>query len=476
MSSLPASSSPDSDLDEGIDLRDVFFRLVRGFAQTLGLAALGLVFAAIVYLATSPFVSSTTNSRVIFAFDGFSKGEYPDHTKFQPDDLRSSDVVIEALTRQKLDVSEEDQGKIRAALTVEGIIPAYVVKERDRLRTANQASQPPYVPDEYLITLNLPRRFPMTSRQRELLLTDIVGAYREKFQRTYGTLPLAFGNLQETLKDADLFEYDFVLTTEVQNIYAYLNQQIEKAKSFRSPTTNLSFSDLVKETQLFSQIELNEMLGRIRLNCLSRDRTATLIKMDYMLKTLADQERVALEEEKTSREYLEKAEAHAHDQNYVFGVKSQVSQTRAETPILDQGLVDSLLANDSYNVMIRSALDASLKVKRLQAEEARVLERRKEMDAAIRETSLDQAASIKEVESSIKVMEGAYDRLINNIRKTHADYAAQQFGDAIRISMQSKTGSVYKDLAIYSVIGVFLGIAAGMGLSLLGVYVGVRRT
>jgi ABC-type antimicrobial peptide transport system permease subunit len=42
--------------------------------------------------------------------------------------------------------------------------------------------------------------------------------------------------------------------------------------------------------------------------------------------------------------------------------------------------------------------------------------------------------------------------------------------------MQSKTGSVYKELAIYSVIGAFLGIAAGMGLSLLGVFVGARRT
>jgi len=122
--------------------------------------------------------------------------------------------------------------------------------------------------------------------------------------------------------------------------------------------------------------------------------------------------------------------------------------------------------------MIRKALDASLLVKRIQAEEARILERRKEMDAAIRDGNSDQSMLIKQVEASIKVMEEAYDRLIANIRKTHADYAAQQYADAIRISMQPVTDSKYRPLAVAGIIGGFLGLALGMGLSLMGVYVG----
>src|SRR5208283_5483132 len=180
--------------------------------------------------------------------DGFGKGEYPDHTKFQPDDLRAPDVVIKALDQQKLDVSEETQGKIRAALTVEGIIPPYVVKERDRLRAAGQ-TVPSYVPDEYQITLTLPRKFPLTSRQRELLLYAIVSAYQEKFQRTYATVPIA-ANAFETLRDADYFEYDLILNRELQDISDFLGQQIEQAKTFRSPTTDLSFGDLLRQTQI----------------------------------------------------------------------------------------------------------------------------------------------------------------------------------------------------------------------------------
>ncbi|MDD2762753.1 MAG: hypothetical protein PHE83_02130 [Opitutaceae bacterium] len=455
-------------------MREIWARLARGLPQILGLAALGLAIAAIIYLAASPFTTATTSMRVTFAFNGFERGEYPDHSKFQPDDLRASDVVVEALKRDGLNADEEFQGKIRAAITIEGIIPPNVTKARDRLRAAGQ-NPPTYVPDEYLLTLTLPRKFPLDSRQRARLLNEIVGVFQAKFQRTHAALPLAFGNVQETLRDADYSDYERVLSSELENIEAYLSQQIVDARSFRSPTTNRSFSDLLEETQLFSRVQLNETLGLIRLYSLSRDRKAALVKMDYTLKTLADEERLALEEEKTDREYLAMAEEHSRTENFVVGVKSQVTQPRPDAPILDQGLVNSLLANDSYNLVIRKALDASLKVKRIQAEEARILERRKEMDAAMREDNPDQSTLMKRVDASLKVLQTAYDRLVSEIRQTQTDYAHQQFGSAIRISMAPITGSKYRPLAKAGIIGAFLGLALGMGLSLLGVYVGAAK-
>ena len=57
--------------------------------------------------------------QVMFAFDGYGRGEYPDHSKFQPEDLRSPDIVVEALNRQKLDTTEDFQGKVQSALTID---------------------------------------------------------------------------------------------------------------------------------------------------------------------------------------------------------------------------------------------------------------------------------------------------------------------------------------------------------------------
>lgn len=461
----------DQDQFEGIDLREIFARLIKGLAPTIGLALLGLVVAAVAYLVVGPHTTATTSMRVVFAFSGFEKGEYPDHSKFQPDDMRAPDLVIEALKREGLNVDEETQSKIRAAITVEGIIPADVVRARDRLRATGQ-NPPAYQPDEYLLTMTLPRNASMTRQVRGKFLNELVTAFQEKFRRTYAATPMAFGNMQDALRDADYYDYEQVLSAEIQGINVYLLQQLEVAKSFRSPRTNMSFSDLAEGVRYFSEVQLNETLGLIRLFSLSHDRKAALVKMDYTLKTMADQERIALEDEKTVREYLGMAEEHSRTENYVIGVKSQVTQPRNDSPILDQGLVNSLLANDSYNFVIRRALDASLKVKQIQAEEARVLERRKEMETALREDTSDQPAMLKRVDASIKVLQAAYDRIVAHIRDTHADFARQQYGDAIRISMEPITGSPYRQLAIYGVVGGFLGLAAGMGLSLLGIYIG----
>jgi ElaB/YqjD/DUF883 family membrane-anchored ribosome-binding protein len=447
-------------------------KLRRGLTQTIAFALLGLVVAAIVYLATSPFISSTTSMRVAFAFSGYGKGEYPDHSKFQADDLRSPDVVFEAINRLGLIANEDYQGKIRAALTVEGVIPPNVVKERDRLRSIGQAPAP-FLPDEYLVTLTLPRKFPLNGRQRELLLTDIASAYQEKFQRTYAELPLAFGGAFESLRNADFFEYELILNKEIQNINAYLTQQLDRAKTFRSPTTNLSFSELLEQTELFAQIRLDETLGLIRQNGLSRDRAIAMVKMDYYLRTLEDHEEEAVAEEKVVDDLLTKAQE--RPQNYVLGIKTQATQQRSESPLLDQGLIDSLLTNDAYNFLVHRALDAGITVKQIQAEKAQLIERRKNMEGFLKSSGEDQSAVTALVQKSLTDLEKAYKALILNIRETHADFVKQQFADATRVSMQPISDSKYKPLAVVAAIGVFLGLALGIGLSLLGIYISPMR-
>ena len=247
------------------------------------------------------------------------------------------------------------------------MIPPNVIRERVRLRSNGQTI-PAYIPDEFLVTLSLPRRCELSSRQREQFLGELVGAYREKFLRTYGSLPQGFGNAFEALKGADYFEYELVLNTEIQRVRTYLTNESELARSFRSKTTNLSFGDLINQADLFAQIRLNETLGLIRQNGVSINRELAMVKMDYYLETLQDREAKAVEEERVVQDLLQKAQEHS--ENYVLAVKSQAVQPRPETPILDQGLIDSLLANDAYSFLVRQTLSAGMTVKEIQAEKA----------------------------------------------------------------------------------------------------------
>lgn len=286
-------------------------------------------------------------------------------------------------------------------------------------------------------------------------------------------MPAAFGSAFESLHKADYFEYELILNDEAQKISAYLNQQLDQAKTFRSSTTNLSFSDLLSQTGLFAQIRMSETLGLIRQNGLSSNRALAMVKMDYYLRVLEDQEQKAIEEEKVVDNLLGKTQERS--QNYVLGIKSQATQVRPETPILDQGLIDSLLVNDAYNFLVRRALDSGLAVKRIQADKAHLLERRKSMEEFLKSDVKDQPSAVAQVQNSLSDLELAYSQLISNIRNTDADFARQQFADAIRISMQPMTASKYRPLAMAGAIGGLIGLALGMGLSLLGIYIGVRK-
>lgn len=458
-------SNPPQYTDDSIDLADLLRRLRLGLPQTIGLALLGLAIAAFAYFASGSFQTVPTSTRVVFSFPGFEKGEYPDKSKFQPEDLRSPESVAEALKRQGLDTTQEVQSKVRSALSVEGIIPDSIVKERDKQRAAGLTPRL-YMPDEYTLTLSLPRSFPLTARQRELLLNEIVNVYHEKFTRTYVALPLNTGKAFESLEGADYFDYDLVLSRESENITNFLTQMAATARAFRSPRTNLAFSDLLKQSQLFTQLRLNEVLGLIRRDGLSKDRNLALVKMDYYLTKLGDEENAAAEEEKVVQALLK--QAREREQNYTLGIKSQANQPRTEAPVIDQGLVDSLLANDAYNFLVRQSLEASLKTRRIQSEKAILQERRQTMETFLKSEVAMKAEALAQFQASLENLKRVYERLITDMRMTYEDYQQQQYGDAIRVSMQTKTASFYRGLAMAGIAGLGVGTAAGLGLSLLG--------
>jgi hypothetical protein len=472
MASSSLNSDPAPNSDDSIDLAEMFRRLRHGFIGTLGLALLGLAVGAIGYVAVGSFQIIDTSSRVVFSFPGFERGEYPDKSKFSSDDMRSPEIVAEALQRKGIPVTDEMQATVRAALSIEGIIPDSVVKERDKLRAAGQTPRV-YIPDEYTLTLSLPRKFPLSPQQREQLLGEIVSIYREKFTRTYVALPLEMGKAFESLAGADYFDYDLVLSRESQNIIDFLAQMTEAARAYRSPRTNFTFSDLHMQSQLLTQIRLNEVLGLIRRDGLSRNRGLALVKMDYYLKTLGDQELLAVEEEKVVQNLLRQAQE--REQNYALGVRSQGGPQRSNDVVVDQGLVDSLLANDAYNFLVRRALDASLRTRRIQSEKAVLQERRNTMESFIQSNAMERAGALAQFQSSLDELRKVYEGLVNSVRLTYEDYQQQQYANAVRISMQPHTGSFYPRLVVAGLVGFCIGMTLGVGLSLLGLGFGRAR-
>lgn len=458
----PPDSSSYTD-DDAIDLAELWIRIRRGLAVTLGLTFVGLALGLGTALVSAHKRPVASTLRVTFGFPGFERGTYPNGAKFQPDDVSAPDVINEAVKRLDLRVENTDLvSKLRGAITVNGLVSPTITKERDRLRAAGQ-SLPPYIPDEYEVTITLPRDFPLHTRQRELLLAEVVSVYSEKFRRTYVDLPPDFGNAFASLKNADFVEYELILTKETQSLGFFLDQQIEKAKQFRSPRNQLSFQDLKKLTDLFAQIRLNDVLGLIYINGLSKDRDYALVKMDYYMRTLEDQEQRLTQEAAVVNDLLAKTQDRA--QNYVLATRAQ--QPQGAQPLLDQGFIDTLLSNDAYNFLVREALKAGLAVKRVQSDIAQLQDRRKRMESFAKGEAVDQAAVIASTQKALAELEDSYQELLSKVRTTLNDYARQEYADAIRISMQAGTKSLILTLLIGGAIGCVIGVSLGLGLSLI---------
>jgi hypothetical protein len=468
----PAAGGFNHDRDEDLSPRDIFNRLVRGLGQTIGLALLGAVIAAVIYLAVGALALVPTSTRVTFSFVGFDKGEYPDHSKFQPDDVCSPDIVAQALKQLGLDGAADFQGRIRGALTIDGVVPIDIARQRDRLRAAGLVP-PLYVPNEYILTLTLPRNFPINNQQRALLLGKIVSIYQDNLWHTYADLPPSFGDAFTSLQDSDFPDLQLIFNQDIESIIEFLNKKIENDAGFRSQTTGFTFVDLLYQVQIFSQARLNGILGLIYFNGLSHDRKAAVAKMDYQVRTLEEETSKAAEEEAVVKGLL--AQAQEHTQNYVLGIKSQAAQPRSENPIIDQGLVDSLVANDAYNFLVHRALLAGMKAQDLQADLIKAQERKKHLESFLQGTPTDQSTLISQVEKSLAQLEPAYQQLIDNLRKTNTDFARQQLGGTVRLSAPIITVGIFRPTAIAGLVGCFLGLTAGLGLSLLGIYIGAKK-
>jgi hypothetical protein len=185
--------------------------------------------------------------------------------------------------------------------------------------------------------------------------------------------------------------------------------------------------------------------------------------MDYYLRTLEDQEQRLKEEEAVVTNLLGKTQERA--QSYVLATKAQNPQ--GSQPLMDQGFIDSLLANDAYNFLIRRALESGLAVKRLQSDKARMLERRQRMESFAKGEVIDQAVAIASTQTALTDLEAKYQELLGRVRVVLDDYARQEYADAVRISMQAKTDSFLSVLVVGGIVGLVIGAAFGLGLSLL---------
>lgn len=468
----PAPSHGESTNDKILDFREIFGRLRRGRVQILALVLIGAAIAPVVYLSTSPFSTETSSIRIVFSFPGFEAGEYPDHSKFQMDDLRSGRYLAGALARQHLNLSAKDTDDISNGLLVAPVIPPEISAEHERLRNSNVGIMP-YSPNEFIVSINLPRSFPLSAKQREQLLLDIVDSYKTNFQQTYADAPPTFGDAFKVLAGQDIFNYEYLLNKEFQTMIDFLDTRTKDAPIFRSRTTGLTFGDLARRTHELVESKVYFIFAQIRKLGYTDNPDGSLRQLQYHISIYKQLALEASDEETFVNGLLAKDQE--REQSYVLGIKSQAVQQKQEAPIVDKNLVDSLLANDSFNFLVRTDLDIGIRQRQLQRQ-VDILDQRYEWVAeAAKEPTSDHEREVNAVKDELRSLEPFYLKFVSDIRNEAMDYAQQRFADAIKITDYPRSESLARRIILICAIGAALGCLLGTGLSLLDLCIGKDR-
>jgi len=467
-----ATFSGKGENDEILNLREIVGRLRRGGRLIIALIFIGATVAMVVDLLDSPFSTETTSTRIVFSYPGFAADEYPDHSKFQIDDIRSGRYLADALARQHLKLSAKETEDIATGFLIEPVIPPEIAAQRERLRNSNVAMQP-YSPDEFVLSINLPRSFPLSSNQRRQLLLDIIDGYKINFQQTYADTPPTFGAAFDVLAGQDISSYEYVLNKEFQTMIDFLDTRSKDAPTFRSRSTGLTFGDLARRTHVFEETRLFSILSRIRKLGYTSDPETVLGQIQYHISVYKERLLDATNEENVVNILLAKAQE--REQSYVLGIRSQATQQKQDTTTVDKGLIDSLLANDSYNLLIRRSLDIGIHQRQMQSQVDILNQRYTWVADAAKAPGSDHEREINAVKEDLRGIESLYLKFVSDIRNEETDYAQQKFADAVKITNYPVSESLYRRIVLICAIGAALGGMLGAGLSILDVPVGKGR-
>jgi hypothetical protein len=448
-----AQRPPTVSEDVEIDYSFLWRRIKGSVPQTLGLACLAAVVGLAVAFWRGTAAAPATTIMVRFNFSGIEKGQNPDGTAFVVEELRAPENVSAAVRAAQLDLKPEQQARLRSSLTIVGQYP----------EEAGPAKAP-FFPDVYTLSLDPRRSGVESAATREAFLAALVESYRDRFQRTYGALPLQLGTVFTTLENIDYAEYEIVLNEEVLALQRFLEKRSALAPDFRSLRTGLTFPELEGRLRQYVAIKQAGVLGLVAAAGPSGERAGATARMDYRLRLLTEEEKLARDREKVVLDLLDRLDR--RETSYVLARKAPGAGAADGTPTIDHGLIETMIKNDAYGYLVREALQAGQKAREVASQRAAIEDWRQRLEALPEEKEAQRQRLAAGAGAAMAQLKGDYLALIAVIRQTDEDFLARYLADAVRVAHGPVTPPPapvnLRVVAGWTLAGLLLGLGLGL--------------
>lgn len=249
------------DIEEGITFKKVGYFFKKGWLRMVIYTAVLLVLALAIALPIKSFYKSepVAQTTVEFIYKGIEKGESPDGSPFNSNEMITPQVLASAVATAGLNDKIPDISKLREITRVESVETDEYVRlvqaaEDGNAEAANTLRNYTMYPTRFNIVLSNPESVGLSDEQAKLLLDNIVKSYYANFKDSYAISTMFPANMYNTSAD-ELTEFTDIYdlyTKSLDAINSYLTDMSTQNPTFTSTKNSTTFAQLLSDVNLLS--------------------------------------------------------------------------------------------------------------------------------------------------------------------------------------------------------------------------------
>jgi len=377
-------------------------------------------------------------------FPGIEKGENPDGSKFDINNVTSPVVIQKVIDELSLNTARNSIERIRNSISVDPIIPHNVVTiVENAIKTGKDYT---YYPSQYIITYNIPKSQKISKSLGRKILELVIKYYEEYFNDLYtgrATMSNAIGTL-------DFEQYDYpevaqILNSQIYILESFVSNKASEAGDFRSKNTGLSFADISQAINILKNIDINKMSSMISTVNLTKEKDKLIASYEYRIKML-ELEKAKKESESIVARNM--AESYKREQNVLLipGVGSEELNLESQKTY--------------YEDLMKKATEAGVVAQNIQHD---IQYYRNEIEKMMNDSV---PAEIKEstkayVDEMLPEIKAKFENLIQITNETVMEYYEFKYGKSINnisgVSVNT-TLNIKMVAAVSLVLGLMLGV------------------
>lgn len=427
-----------------ISLKELFEAIWSRKFFISALAILGLILA---FLGATIYDNntSTVETYVNINWTGLSQGEYPNGEQFNYTDLAASTILLEAieLSGYDLDVSDVQQN-----LNITPVVPTSVFTMiQQKLEEGEQVS---YYATDYNLSLNN-AALNLSVEEGSVLITNVVTAFKTNYEDRYINNTAIINYVEQDLTDVEYVDIGMLLQNQIDLINTVMDARIDLDAEYVSPTSGLSFNDIIAQTSIVEILSVNPIESRTSMYLLTKDLDYVVTLYEYRI----EQMQVELNKELSNKEDL---------------LSLLDNYTGSTTTILVPGTdaTNAIEIDPYYNTLMSTIVSTDANINELEEDIAwyeQLISRYQNEDPTFSVSENDKLAAQAKVDELINEALIDLNTIIDDANDLMIEHNIYLSSNVISLSVAPQYVSEVSRL-LYSAIGLILGSGVGLAIVL----------